>query len=220
VPTPYELKIVNDSSSFATTTTHLGNSTKTQKTYQVNVTYEMAELQYSDVYPSLADWWSEWIAAYVDSPTPRLLIRFEDLLFHAEYVMAQIIECAHGSLDSGTDMSFAASQSSSSALSSGLLKPYDYKLTKAKTHGRSTDFIGAILKYARHDTKRSGGMTAQDLAFARGDDINDGNMNNAPSSNRSTAAPLQPRLMKLFSYNHPPANTPLRIQYRIMNEPS
>jgi hypothetical protein len=226
VPTSHELKIVNGTIFFGYNDKENVVYKKT-KTYKVNVTYEMAEpqFQYSDVYPSLADWWSEWILTYVgndddslssaSTSSPRLLIRFEDMLFHAEYVMAQIIECAYGSINS---------TASSSSSWSSLLKPYDYKLTKAKTHGRSTDFIGAIMKYARQDTKRSGGMTPQDLAFARGD-YNDSNSRNDSSSNNnssgnSSTAPLHPKLMQMFSYTHPPANTSFRIQYRLMNVPS
>jgi hypothetical protein len=229
VPTASELEIVN-ASSFATSTTSSPNNNRTSKqTYKVNVTYDMAALQYSDVYPSLADWWSAWISEYVNdsSGAPRLLIRFEDLLFHAEYVMSQIIECAHGSTISMNSSSSDSTADGTSLLS--LLKPYDYKLTKAKTHGRSTDFLGAIFQYARQDTKRSGGMTAQDLVFARGGGANGGDDDNEEDSSRSndnnktssrTTAPLYPKLMQMFSYTHPPANTPLRIQYRLMNAPS
>ena len=43
---------------------------------------------------SLASVWTEWYREYYDADFPRLMIRFEDLLFHTPEVLDQIRECA------------------------------------------------------------------------------------------------------------------------------
>jgi hypothetical protein len=37
--------------------------------------------------------WTDWTRVYVDAPFPRLIIRFEDILFHAEKVIKIVSEC-------------------------------------------------------------------------------------------------------------------------------
>jgi hypothetical protein len=44
-------------------------------------------------YKSLAHVWSEWYREYLDADFPRLIVRFEDLIFHAPAVLEQIREC-------------------------------------------------------------------------------------------------------------------------------
>jgi len=46
-----------------------------------------------DKYDSLADMWSDWYRSYIDAEFPRLIIRFEDTLFHAEKIMEIISKC-------------------------------------------------------------------------------------------------------------------------------
>jgi hypothetical protein len=42
---------------------------------------------------SLAHVWSSWYREYYQAEFPRLIIRFEDLLFHTETVLDQVREC-------------------------------------------------------------------------------------------------------------------------------
>lgn len=44
-------------------------------------------------YKSLAHAWSEWYREYLDADFPRLMVRFEDLIFHAPAVLEKIREC-------------------------------------------------------------------------------------------------------------------------------
>ena len=49
-------------------------------------------------YESLAHMWNSWYRAYLskDDDFPRLIVRLEDLVFHAETVIPQICTCAGG----------------------------------------------------------------------------------------------------------------------------
>jgi hypothetical protein len=42
---------------------------------------------------SLVDLWNDWYRQYLEADYPRLIVRFEDLLFQAPAVMQQISEC-------------------------------------------------------------------------------------------------------------------------------
>ena len=49
---------------------------------------------------SLAHLWSRWNAAYFSSSLPRLMVRYEDLLFRGEETTATICECMGGTMTS------------------------------------------------------------------------------------------------------------------------
>lgn len=93
---------------------------------------------------SLVDLWNDWYRQYLEADYPRLMVRFEDLLFQAPAVMKQISDCM------GVD--FNASQ-------------FEYQIKSAKGHGSHTDFLHAIIK-SGNETARKKGMTVQDLTFA------------------------------------------------------
>jgi hypothetical protein len=116
----------------------------------------------STTYASLADLWSAWNQQYVDATYPRLIIRFEDYLFHGKQVLEQIVQCA------------------------GItprVRNYQYHVEPAKKHGAATDFVTAIIKYGT-DRSRSRGYDLADLEYAR--------------------QKLDPELMRIFQYKHPP----------------
>lgn len=115
-------------------------------------------------YDSLADMWSQWNQGYMDVDYPRLFIRFEDMLFHQEEVLKQITQCAGVSLQRST---------------------YRYLLEKSKSHGRSSDFFSAIVKYGSKKGRHKC-MTKPDMDYAR------------------TA--LDSKLMETFKYSQPPAD--------------
>lgn len=98
------------------------------------------------MYESLADMWSTWYGAYLDADFPRLMIRFEDTLFHAERVMEIITDCVGGR---------PGEQPS---------PPFRYHLGKSK-RGPSSDFPTALGKYGR-EAGRYDGMTADDRKYA------------------------------------------------------
>lgn len=49
--------------------------------------------KYIDRYDSLAAMWSKWNRVYADATFPRLMVRYEDLLFHGEKVVSIILDC-------------------------------------------------------------------------------------------------------------------------------
>lgn len=44
-------------------------------------------------FDSLAHVWSKWYREYVQADFPRLIVRFEDLIFHTEEVLREIKDC-------------------------------------------------------------------------------------------------------------------------------
>jgi hypothetical protein len=45
-------------------------------------------------YDSLPHLWNEWYSSYENSSFPFLLVRMEDLVFHAETILPKVCECA------------------------------------------------------------------------------------------------------------------------------
>jgi hypothetical protein len=94
-------------------------------TFNVNVS--MKNMRFFDQYESLADLWSTWNRLYYDYEYPRLIVRFEDMLFHAEAVMKQIFDCA------GIPMQ----------------GPFLYQMESSKKDKKTADFITGLSKYGR-----------------------------------------------------------------------
>lgn len=110
------------------------------------------EIQYADFlqpHDSLIHHWNEWYTAYAQAPFPRVLVRFEDLIFHARAVTTAVCECAGGTLEN---------------------RPFQF-ITGSAKHGQShgagrTGYVDAIVRYGS-DRGRWRNMTQQDLAFTR-----------------------------------------------------
>ena len=96
-----------------------------------------------DRYASLADMWSRWNRDYFEANFPRLIIRFEDTLFHPEKLMSSVLECIGAPV-----------------------KQFQYHLENAKTTDKSSDFVSALAKYGRQEG-RYDGMTSQDREYAQ-----------------------------------------------------
>jgi hypothetical protein len=113
-------------------------------TFELNVAWGDARKKYTDYYDSLADMWTTWNQQFIQADYPRLFIRFEDNLFHAEKVMEKIAECIGQTPKT---------------------QPYQYTLERAKNHGRSSNFLAALGKYGKA-TGRENGLLAGDLKYA------------------------------------------------------
>lgn len=135
------------------------------RSYNVTVHRSLHE---TDEYDSLADMWTEFYKEYRDAAFPRLIIRFEDLLFHREHVMAKIVECVTG-VESPSALSaraFDEHQSRAAKAGSWLHgEPIKYRLAPVKDHGRSSDLISAVIKYGT-SRGRYAGMATEDLRYA------------------------------------------------------
>jgi len=49
-------------------------------------------------YDSLVHWWAAWNGAYLNASFPRLIVRFEDLLFDTERTVKTVCDCAGGTM--------------------------------------------------------------------------------------------------------------------------
>jgi hypothetical protein len=101
---------------------------------------------------SLVHFWNEWYGDYLKATFPRVLVRFEDLIFHAKEVTTKVCECAGGTMQ----------------------PKFTYITNSAKkgtpgAHGSKQDrtsFIDALVRYGK-DTDRLNGFTKEDIEFAR-----------------------------------------------------
>eukprot|EP00934_Nitzschia_sp_Nitz4_P008239 Nitzschia sp. Nitz4//scaffold37_size175936//13709//17211//NITZ4_002025-RA/size175936-snap-gene-0.253-mRNA-1//-1//CDS//3329549725//8229//frame0 len=98
-------------------------------------------------YDSLAHYWKQWLEGYLNADYPRLIVRFEDMQFHAKEVMSAICECA-GAVPRHPDAQF------SYVVDSGKWG--------AGHKGEQTNMITAMIKYGT-DTKRLYQMTKDDV---------------------------------------------------------
>jgi hypothetical protein len=109
-----------------------------------------------EVYTSLADLWSVWNRQYLEADYPRLMVRFEDYLFHTKKVIDEVMRCA------------GMNQLSPEGEDDGdRHHQFQYHVDPAKGHGRSnTDFVSAMAKYGR-DRGRFRSLSKADLDYSR-----------------------------------------------------
>lgn len=104
---------------------------------------------------SMIHHWNEFFGAYYEqNHFPRLIIRFEDLIFHPKPVVQAVCECAGGKMkyESGSN-------------------GFKYIVQFAKKEGGhskdKTGFVDAIIKYGSGTNRwNGGGMTEEDRRFA------------------------------------------------------
>jgi hypothetical protein len=113
----------------------------------VNVTY--AEKRTSS-HSSLAHLWNDWYNDYKHANYPRLMVRFEDLIFYPREMTKLICECAGGELQ----------------------LPFTYIVNPAKTgpgHGKKSERTGMVQAWIRYGKKPEimGGFQTADYRAAR-----------------------------------------------------
>lgn len=114
----------------------------------VNVTY--AE-QRTSSHASLAHLWNDWNDEYMHATYPRLVVRFEDLIFYPRQTTQLICECAGGELQGDV---------------------FQYIVNPAKTgpgHGKTserTDMVQAWMKYGK-PPQPQGGFSKSDYVAAK-----------------------------------------------------
>ncbi|KAI2502865.1 hypothetical protein MHU86_11612 [Fragilaria crotonensis] len=107
----------------------------------------------NDTYDSLAHLWNDWYHEYwKDAKFPFLMVRNEDLIFHAENVTTQVCQCAGGVIR--TDQPF-----------SHCVKSAKEFLSKVVRKDR-TDMVGAWINYGKKHPIR-GGFDKRDYLAAR-----------------------------------------------------
>lgn len=92
---------------------------------------------------SLVDLWNDWYRQYLEVDYPRLMIRFEDLLFAPEQLLKILADCMGAEVRS----------------------PLSYQTSSSKSHGSGTDLAGAMIKFGRGETRLQN-LTSEDLRFA------------------------------------------------------
>lgn len=104
----------------------------------------------TETYDSLVDLWNTWYGDYLAiTEFPRLIIRFEDVLFHFEEVMTQVCKCGGGTLKNNENGFVLQSKNAKEGHNNG-----------------SNGLVAAVLRYG-HDEKRTETFTKEDLAYAK-----------------------------------------------------
>lgn len=110
------------------------------------------EIQYAALtqhHDSLVQFWNEWYRDYIVADFPRLIVRFEDVIFHPKEITQAVCECAGGTLKK---------------------RGFRYVVESAKVgdaHGTDkTSYTDALIKYGR-ETGRYKGMQSEDLEYAK-----------------------------------------------------
>ena len=101
-------------------------------------------------YTSLVDMWNVWYGDWRDVDFPRLMVRFEDLLFHAEDVVSKVCECGGGTM----------------------ARDFRYVEGSAKgeggPHAGSAGFLASLVTYGNSTLRMKGILTdANDVEYAR-----------------------------------------------------
>jgi hypothetical protein len=128
-------------------------------TYQVTVRQNSPRdpgQEIVDTYDSLADMWTEFHKEYDNADFPRLMVRFEDLLFHRETVLSQIAQCI--------------APPSSSLSRNHQHHPntvWKYRLHSVKEHGPLSkfDLVSGVIQYGT-SRGRYAGMADEDVRYA------------------------------------------------------
>jgi hypothetical protein len=126
----------------------LTNST----TIPVSVAYSPAENFYGH-HDSLIHLWNEWYQLYFNATFPRVMVRFEDLLFYGKEVTETLCACGGGVPREDRKFPHFVHIMESAKLGTA-------------AHGKQkTNLVGAMIKYGNHD-HRLDGMNSDDLDFA------------------------------------------------------
>lgn len=115
-----------------------------RKTFQVAINYHKHNVTRHD---SMAELYNEWYGDWLDVDFPRLIIRFEDLLFHAEQVVERVCKCGGGVMKDG---------------------PFEYVQDSAKkgtAHKGSNGLVKSMLQYG-NVKKRAEAYSSKDLQYA------------------------------------------------------
>lgn len=116
---------------------------------QMNITVVYKEFaQYHD---SLVGFWNDFYRDYIQADFPRLMVRFEDLVFHPKQVTKLVCECAGGQLKHPNHFKYIV----------------DSAKKGVGAHGKTrTNYVDALTKYGTEDG-RYNGFAADDLEYVR-----------------------------------------------------
>jgi hypothetical protein len=149
--------------------------------------------QFVQHHASMIHHWNEWYAAYRTASFPRVMVRFEDLIFHPETVTRTVCECFGGRLDvDGPDAQYEKEERHGHHAAPQFVYIVD-SAKKGAVHGSTkTGYVDAMIRYGTDRGDRWQNWTADDLQFAR--------------------QYLDPTLMRMFGYRLPPEQQPEQQQ--------
>jgi hypothetical protein len=101
---------------------------------------------------SLAHFWNDWYQLYFNASFPRIIVRFEDLLFYGQEVTETLCACGGGVPREDRPGFEHISESA--------------KLGTRAHGNQKTNLVSALIKYGNHD-HRIDQMTAADLHAAK-----------------------------------------------------
>ena len=147
------------------------DTTNSQTTYKVTVVYPNVTTHHA----SMAEFWNDWYRPYTEALFPRLMVRYEDLLYHPRTVVQQACECAGGKLKAR----------------------FEYITKSAKKglggHGKErTSYLDALIRYGS-EQGRYKGFSSADLDYLA-THLDRTMMQNMGYSFHSTHKPEQPQL--------------------------
>jgi hypothetical protein len=134
------------SSSIGVSANSNANATMNQVTLEYPELDRCSSCSKTDSFESLASVWTNWNRQYVfnNASYPRLVIRYEDLLFHAEHLFQKISECAGIST---------------------ITARFKYQVGAAKKHGKPSGMLDQIAKLV-NATGRTAGLSSLELDYA------------------------------------------------------
>jgi hypothetical protein len=121
------------------------SDSQTLTTFPVNIRYHETNMTHHE---SLIDLWNTWYGDWMNVTFPRLVVRFEDLLFHAEAVVEQICECGGGKIYNMTDFKYSVDSAKQGA-----------------AHKGANGLVKSIVKYS-DKSKRVKSFASEDLEYA------------------------------------------------------
>jgi hypothetical protein len=104
----------------------------------------------SGEWPSLAHVWNDYYRDYLQTDTPRLMVRFEDLLFRPKQVLEIVKECAGAAWKDETAFYYVVDQS---------------KWEHVRSNGPQSNLLSAMIKHG-NPARRTRNMTEADLHYA------------------------------------------------------
>lgn len=108
--------------------------------------------QFKRQHKSILHLWNDYYQEYLQAPFPRLIVRFEDLLFHPEEVTKTVCECAGGSMPKNGKFKYIV----------------DSAKKGANAHGKvRTGYTDALLKYGSEKHRYQNYHSSADLEFIR-----------------------------------------------------
>jgi hypothetical protein len=113
-----------------------------------SVTYK----KFTNHHKSILHLWNDYYQEYLTASFPRLLVRFEDLVFHPEEVTRTVCECAGGSMKKGRKFTYIVDSAKKGEAAHGKIK---------------TGYVEAIIKYGSEKHRYQNYRDAADLEYVR-----------------------------------------------------